>query len=178
MMTNVFYCNGQLYSFVPAPGNTMPSYQQPPMPPIVMPPQVPNYPPQAAAAQQQQQPQNKGLVADLCKIIERQSQEIASLVQTRNAAAPAAAAAVTPVEAPKSPTGASVTSIVPRGAEKTEYAMDGEVCTSPRLPTAPPTAPPAPSPPSPPDPRHDSYGYRPQPKPSLVASGLGYGDGG
>ena len=150
MMQNVFYCNGQLYSFVPAPNNSMPSYQQPPIAPMVMPQQVPNYPPQAAAAAQQQQPQNKGLVADLCKIIERQSQEIASLVQTRNAAAPAAAAAVTPVEAPKSPTGAAVTTIVPRGAEKVEYAMDGEV----RVPTPPQTtaqirAPPDLSPPPP-----------------------------
>ena len=142
MMQNVFYCNGQLYSFVPAPNNSMPSYQQPPIAPMVMPQQVPNYPPQAAAAAQQQQPQNKGLVADLCKIIERQSQEIASLVQTRNAAAPAAAAAVTPVEAPKSPTGAAVTTIVPRGAEKVEYAMDGEV----RAPTPRPNDRPNPRP--------------------------------
>ena len=39
----------------------------------------------AAAASIPHSSQNSGLVADLCKIIERQSQEIASLVQSRTA---------------------------------------------------------------------------------------------
>ena len=56
----------------------------------------------ASALAQSANPQdNKALIADLCKIIERQSQEIASLTRDNNHAS--GAAAVAPQEAPKSP---------------------------------------------------------------------------
>jgi len=106
MMANVFYCNGQIYSFAPGqPGLGAPGVMQP-VQPLSMPSNGANNGGQShfgmtpsAAAAAVAQPQNKGLVADLCKIIERQSQEIASLVQTRadkeqpNTTAVAAAAA-------------------------------------------------------------------------------------
>jgi hypothetical protein len=61
------------------PANGMGIPMQPPQPANGM--GIPMQPPQA----QMQPGQNSGLVADLCKIIERQSQEIANLVQTRTA---------------------------------------------------------------------------------------------
>ena len=108
MMANVFYCNGQIYSFAPGqPGPGVPGVMQP-VQPLSMPSNGANNGGQShfgmtpsAAAAAMAQPQNKGLVADLCKIIERQSQEIASL--TRNNSIILGAATVAPQEAPKSP---------------------------------------------------------------------------
>ena len=69
-------------------------------------------------------PHNKGLVADLCKIIERQSQEIASLMQTRNAHSLAPSTVPTVVEAPKSPSSSSHTLALSMSSDVVEY--DGE----------------------------------------------------
>lgn len=132
-MPSVYVCNGQYYSFSqpsPALGQPPPAPAQIASPPesggFVVVPQLslPNVPqlivPQSA---------NKGLVADLCKIIERQSQEIASLVQTQNtgntntnftAAVPPSS--TPPVEAPKSPSCTQVVDFEPQCAR---YDDDG-----------------------------------------------------
>lgn len=129
MVSNVFYCNGQLYSFVPANGQQAPSNYPPAIPPNVAPPTFAMAPPAPPPAAPPGPAQNKGLVADLCKIIERQSQEIASLVQNRPGSS-AAAAAVTPqLDGPKSP---GVAAPAKMSGEMVEYTMEGEVRAPPR----------------------------------------------
>ena len=100
MPNNIFCCNGQHYVYMPnGPGvqGAQPGYpaavpqhpvyqfpgaSQPAQPPPPPPPRERSCPSvQAAHAVAAALPQQNGLVADLCKIIERQSQEIASLVQ-------------------------------------------------------------------------------------------------
>ena len=87
----VYMMGGQQYYLVPQgaqPEPVLPQQSIPNQMLAVSPSQqpangmgIPMQPPQA----QMQPGQNSGLVADLCKIIERQSQEIANLVQTRTA---------------------------------------------------------------------------------------------
>ena len=163
MPNNIFCCNGQHYVYMPnGPGvqGAQPGYpaavpqhpvyqfpgaSQPAQPPPPPPPRERSCPSvQAAHAVAAALPQQNGLVADLCKIIERQSQEIASLVNNRNNGAGASSAASTaaPQEAPKSPS-QSVAHPVPQ-PERPHPSADqtmGEVrptshCLQPTCPLA------------------------------------------
>lgn len=125
--------NGQQYYFVPQPGPP----QQPELAPQGLPGMIPapmagmgasGIPSQAPLQVQAQAAQNNGLVSDLCKIIERQSQEIANLVQHRNHPA-----AQDPPAASKPEPLAGKYSLSAPSKESGEYGGEGEVrcCTPP-----------------------------------------------
>lgn len=85
--------NGQVYYMMPGQAEMTAIASGPQMalmaPAHIQPAQMPaTRTLQQPPAGQQQNPQQQGLVADLCKIIERQSQEIALLVQNRTTSDP------------------------------------------------------------------------------------------
>jgi len=154
----VYVMNGQQYYLVPQqPGG--PQQPEPALNPQTMPnhmttqqQQPGRIPTQPGDTLAQVQPaQNSDLVADLCKIIERQSQEIANLVQTRKTASVAEAPAPESFLEPQNCEGAQGMAGVSKVKE--EFGVDEEVRTrSPHrislLPAPPPTRPCAPQPPS------------------------------
>jgi hypothetical protein len=124
------------------PGFAIPTQQVPPPPPPPAPPPPPPPP-----------PQNQGLVADLCKIIERQSQEIASLVHHRAGTGPA------PKNDPRS-VSAHGSKMKTKANDTVEYNCEAEV----RQPS--PASPPLPAP-NPPQARPRSLPRRPERKSPL-----------